>query len=198
MSAYILVQTYLSTISIHSQRALKLQHSIQCDVNVYGSSNFWGKFCHKCPVKRLKCQLHAFCMDIKWRIRSVCQEVYICLSATRCLDCFASPHGSLWCKCVSIVIAAPFAQHLRLPTRSAVSLFSQNRITEIRTNNWVTLKCSRMRIPNSSESAEWVVCLSVSQSPVGQALNQSGHNGYQLDRQKEGERDWESGKGGSR
>lgn len=78
---------------------------------------------------------------------------------------------------------------------SAVSLFSQNRITEIRTNNWVTLKCSRMRIPNSSELAEWVVCLSVSQSPVGQALNQSGHNGYQLDRQKEGGRERESGKG---
>lgn len=35
--------------------------------------------------------------------------------------------------------------------------------------------------------------LSVSQSPVGQALNQSGHNGYQLDRQKEGEQERESG-----
>lgn len=33
--------------------------------------------------------------------------------------------------------------------------------------------------------------LSVSQSPVGQALNQSGHNGYQLDRERGGE----SGKG---
>lgn len=29
--------------------------------------------------------------------------------------------------------------------------------------------------------------LSVSQSPVGQALNQSGHNGYQLDRERGGE-----------
>lgn len=99
------------------------------------------------------------------------------------------PHGSLWCKCVSIVIAAPFAQHLRLPTRSAVSLFSQNRITEIRTNNWVTLKCSRMRIPNSSELAEWVVCRTVSRQLVRHSINQGTTDTSSIGRWRE------SGKG---
>lgn len=55
---------------------------------------------------------------------------------------------------------------------SAVSLFSQNRITKIRTNNWVTLKCSRMRIPNSSELPEWLVCRSVSRQLVRHSINQ--------------------------
>lgn len=55
---------------------------------------------------------------------------------------------------------------------SAVSLFSQNRITEIRTNNWVTLKCSRIRILNSSEWTGWVVCRSVSLQLVRHSINQ--------------------------
>lgn len=55
---------------------------------------------------------------------------------------------------------------------SAVSLFSQNRITEIRTNNWVTLKCSRKQILNSSEWTGWAFCRSVSRQLLRHSINQ--------------------------
>lgn len=76
---------------------------------------------------------------------------------------------------------------------SAVSLFSQNRITEIRTNNWVTLKCSRMRMPNSSELAEWVVCRSVSRQLVRHSINQGTTDTSSIGRKRQ--RGGQSGKG---
>lgn len=91
-----------------------------------------------------------------------------CGAVCRCVCIGVCVCASVYCYCRSICPTFTTADH----DPSAVSLFGQSRITEIRTNNWVTFKCSRMRIPNSSQLARgWSVGQSVRQL-VRHSINQ--------------------------
>lgn len=89
--------------------------------------------------QQLKCQLHSFCTDIKWRIRSVCPgNLNLSVYHSPCFP----PAPVDWHVCVRLLWLLFHLPNMTPAYPSAVSLFSQNGITEIRANNWVTLKGS--------------------------------------------------------